>query len=132
MNNTGQKIMRSREDKIIAGVCGAIGHHFALDPLLIRLIFVILLFGGGIGILLYPLLWLIIPLEPEGNPTRQNAPIPASITEQLTRQRNTKFGTILVVLGTGLMINQFVPWIYPFLIPALLIGSGIVLFYRTR
>jgi phage shock protein C len=54
--------MRSRTDKIFAGVAGGIGQYLAIDPVIVRLAFVALCFTG-VGILLYPVLWLIMPLE---------------------------------------------------------------------
>jgi len=57
-----QRLMRSRTDKIIAGVAGGIGAYLAVDPVIIRLALIALCFTG-VGVLLYPLLWLAMPLE---------------------------------------------------------------------
>src|SRR5215210_6866298 len=57
-----QRLMRSRTDKMIAGVAGGVGQYLAIDPVLVRLAFVALCFTG-VGVLLYPVLWLIMPLE---------------------------------------------------------------------
>jgi phage shock protein C len=62
MYNPTQRLMRSRTDKIIAGVAGGIGQYLAIDPVIVRLAFVALCFTG-VGVLLYPVLWLIMPLE---------------------------------------------------------------------
>jgi phage shock protein C len=62
MYNPTQRLMRSRTDKVIAGVAGGIGQYLAVDPVIVRLAFVALCFTG-VGILLYPVLWLIMPLE---------------------------------------------------------------------
>src|SRR5689334_17891179 len=59
------KLYRSSTDHMIAGVCGGLGAYFALDPVLIRLFFVLLTIGGGSGVLIYLLLWILIP---EGEP----------------------------------------------------------------
>ena len=66
-----QRLMRSRTDKIIAGVAGGIGQYLAIDPVIVRLAFVALAFTG-VGVLLYPVLWLIMPLEgsPRGAPNQ--------------------------------------------------------------
>jgi len=48
-------------DRKIGGVCGGLGAFFELDPLLFRVAFVVLAFIGGLGILLYVVLWLVIP-----------------------------------------------------------------------
>jgi phage shock protein C len=62
MYNPTQRLMRSRTDKIIAGVAGGIGQYLAIDPVIVRVAFIALVFTG-VGVLLYPVLWLIMPIE---------------------------------------------------------------------
>jgi phage shock protein C len=57
-----QRLMRSRTDKIIAGVAGGVAQYLAVDPVIVRIAFVALCFTG-VGVLLYPVLWLVMPLE---------------------------------------------------------------------
>jgi phage shock protein C len=61
-----QRLMRSSTDKIIAGVAGGIAQYLAVDPVIVRIAFVALCFTG-VGILLYPVLWLVMPLEGQLN-----------------------------------------------------------------
>jgi phage shock protein C len=60
-----RRLTRSRTERWIGGVCGGIGNYFNLDPTIIRVIFVLLALIVGGGLLIYLILWLIIPLEPE-------------------------------------------------------------------
>jgi phage shock protein C len=61
-----KKLYRSRTDKMIAGVCGGLGQYLSVDPTLIRLIFVLLLLlGVGSGLLIYLIMMIVVPLEPE-------------------------------------------------------------------
>ena len=61
-----KKLYRNRTDKMIAGVCGGLGKYLGIDPTLIRLAFVLLLlFGIGSGLLVYLVMLLIIPEEPQ-------------------------------------------------------------------
>ncbi len=60
---TGKKLYRSEENRMIAGVCGGLGEYFDVDPTLVRLITILLIFGVGCGLLLYILAWIIIPNE---------------------------------------------------------------------
>ncbi|MBQ7421567.1 MAG: PspC domain-containing protein [Prevotella sp.] len=53
----------STTDKKIGGVCGGIAEYFQVDPLLVRVIFLILLFGYGCGVLAYILLWILAPKD---------------------------------------------------------------------
>ena len=59
-----RRLYRSEDDRILAGVCGGLGEHFGIDPVIIRIIMVILVFTGGPGIILYLLFWLFIPRQP--------------------------------------------------------------------
>jgi phage shock protein C len=59
-------LRRSLHNKRIAGVCGGLGEHFKIDPIIMRIGFLILaLCGVGWGILLYIILWIALPLEEE-------------------------------------------------------------------
>jgi phage shock protein PspC (stress-responsive transcriptional regulator)/uncharacterized membrane protein len=64
MTKIKNRMYRSRQDKLIAGVCGGIAEHFKIDPVWVRLIAVVLVFIQGLGILLYAVLWLIMPKNP--------------------------------------------------------------------
>lgn len=58
------RLYRSSTDRMLGGVCGGLGKYLEIDPLLIRLVFVLLAFSG-VSIVLYILLWLLIPNEPQ-------------------------------------------------------------------
>jgi phage shock protein C len=58
-----KKLYRSRSDRKIAGVCGGIAEHFDIDPVLVRVIAVILLLCGSAGLLAYIVLWILVPEE---------------------------------------------------------------------
>lgn len=59
-----KKLWRSRRNKRIAGVCGGLGEYFNFDPTWVRVAFIILLICGGSALLIYGLMWLLVPLEP--------------------------------------------------------------------
>lgn len=59
---------RSRSDRIVAGVAAGIAERLRIDPVVIRLAFVVLAFAGGLGIVVYLLAWLIVPdTDPSAN-----------------------------------------------------------------
>lgn len=64
--NTAKKLYRSRKQSMIAGVCGGLAEYFNIDPTWVRLIFILLFFAGGSALLVYIVLWIIVPLEPVG------------------------------------------------------------------
>ena len=62
-----KKLYRSETDVIIGGVAGGLGEYFELDPALIRVIFIFLTLAGGSGVLLYLILWLLLPAKSKVN-----------------------------------------------------------------
>jgi phage shock protein C len=60
MNN---RLYRSKTDRVIAGVCGGIAQHLNIDPIIIRILFLIAFLTEGFGLLLYIILWIAIPEE---------------------------------------------------------------------
>jgi len=56
-----KRLHRSNKNKILAGVCGGLGEYFNIDPVIIRLIWILLVFAAGTGILAYIIAWIIIP-----------------------------------------------------------------------
>ncbi len=59
-----RRLYRSRTEKMIAGVCGGVAEYFNMDPTVIRLIWVLITLLGGAGVLLYIILWIVMPLAP--------------------------------------------------------------------
>jgi len=64
-----KRLYRKQNDKILAGVCAGLGDYLNIDPTLVRIIFIILVFAGLEGVLIYLILWLITPLEPVASDT---------------------------------------------------------------
>jgi phage shock protein PspC (stress-responsive transcriptional regulator) len=56
-----QRLYRQTKDKVIGGVCSGLGQYWSTDPILLRLLFVVLFFGFGTGLLLYIIMWIVIP-----------------------------------------------------------------------
>jgi phage shock protein C len=60
-----RKLMRSSTDKKIGGVCAGVADYFELDVTLVRVLWLLIVFCGGTGILLYLILWIVLPLGPQ-------------------------------------------------------------------
>jgi phage shock protein C len=58
-----KRLYRSTKDKILGGLCGGIANYFNIDPVIIRLIFVAVMFLGGWAVLAYIIGWIIVPKE---------------------------------------------------------------------
>ncbi len=57
-----KQLMRSGHDKKIAGVCAGVANYFDMDPTIVRVIWGVLAFGYGAGIVAYIILWIIAPV----------------------------------------------------------------------
>ncbi len=58
-----KRLYRSKKDKIIAGVCGGIAEYLNIDPVIVRVLFVFALITEGFGLMLYIILWIVMPEE---------------------------------------------------------------------
>ncbi len=85
-----KKLTRSASQKMLGGVCGGLGEYFNVDPVLVRLIFVILTLADGVGLLAYAVLWLLMPEQAApttgSNGTRHSAEEPAQFEPLGSRQ----------------------------------------------
>ena len=59
-----KRLYRSRDDRVLAGVCSGLGKYLEVDPVIIRLIWAATILLAGAGIFLYIVAWIIIPEEP--------------------------------------------------------------------
>ena len=82
MSGDYKRLYRSREERMAFGVCGGLGEYFDVDPTLIRLVFVALIFlGVGSGLLLYIVMAIIVPERPQDRISAPTAAAPRAIAE---------------------------------------------------
>jgi phage shock protein C len=111
-------LRRSRTDQVIGGVCGGLGRYLGIDPVLLRVAFVVLALAGGGGILVYLVAWVLIPEEREDE-ALGTAPPSRSESFRLI------LGGVLIALGTLLLLELAFPRIGRYLWPLALIGVGV-------
>lgn len=119
---TTSRLRRSRDERVIAGVCGGLGTYFGVDPVWFRVAFVVLTVGGGSGILIYLISWLVIPEQRLDETLAQG---PRTIGDQ----GPVIAGVALVAIGLMLLANALVPWFDRILWPLGVIVVGFVLLY---
>ncbi len=59
-----QKLYRSKSERMIAAVCGGLASRYEIDVTWVRLFFVLFFFLGGSALLIYMIMWMIVPFEP--------------------------------------------------------------------
>ena len=152
-----KKLCRSRNDKVIAGVCGGIAEYFSIDPTIVRLVWGATFFLGGTGFLAYIVAAIIMPKDGFGdygdfhNNSRNDEfdyPNESAFDKDFSaksynaefdgshrkgKSNKKVFGVILIVLGTFFLLREFFAWIdEKFMIPFLLISVGLVFIFGNR
>jgi phage shock protein C len=117
-------LRRSRRDRVIAGVCGGLGRYLGIDPVLLRIAFVVLALVGGGGILLYVVSWILIPEERPGEELGAGAPSSVDTLRLVV-------GGLLVVVGLLLLVQMSVPQIGRYLWPLALIAVGVAVLVQA-
>ncbi|WP_374687375.1 PspC domain-containing protein [Promineifilum sp.] len=59
-----KRLIRSRDDRMLFGVCAGVAHYLNIDPVIVRLVAVLLTLWNGVGLLVYLVLALVMPQEP--------------------------------------------------------------------
>ena len=75
MTGGPKRLMRSSTDKKLGGVCAGLADYFDMDVTLVRVLWLLVVLCGGTGILLYVILWLVLPLAPAQAAIPPQAPI---------------------------------------------------------
>ena len=59
-----KKLYRSSREKMLGGVAGGLAEYFDVDPTIVRLVFVLTVLAGGVGVLAYIIMWVVVPQAP--------------------------------------------------------------------
>ena len=148
-----RRLTRNRRAAVIGGVAAGFGEYVDVDPVLVRLGFVLLTFATGIGVLFYPICWVIMPAdEPpvpgQSSPGEQVAEEVRAAAERVASdvrkagasgRAHMLGGVILVALGLMFLVDR-VPWRIHWLSwlrfdnawPLIIVAIGVVLVLRAR
>ncbi len=58
---SNKRLFRDPDNRVLGGVCGGLGAYFNIDPIVFRIIFILIFFGMGSGLIIYIILWIVIP-----------------------------------------------------------------------
>ncbi len=118
------RLRRSHDERVLGGVAGGIAEHFAIDPVLVRLAFVVGTFLAGVGVVAYLIAWIAIPAEAEVTPSRSRPPVDV---RQLLGFGLVALGLAVIPGRVGIGVDGDVVW--P--LGLMMIGAS-VLWLRTR
>jgi phage shock protein PspC (stress-responsive transcriptional regulator) len=131
-----KRLFRDRSNRMVGGVASGLAQYLDVDPVLVRVGFVLGAFANGIGILGYLILWVLVPqrpyaydLYPESSVVDADPPAPARRT---SHNAGMIFGITLVVIGALTLIDNLFDVIdLDQLWPIVLIAMGAGLIART-
>ena len=150
-----KNLRRSVKDSVIGGVSGGLGEYFNTDPVIFRILFVVLTLTGGGGVFVYLLMWIFIPKShrefeniphynqaqdktndstasadtPEDNINTEDIKEPEHNSNKSSKiQGNIIGGSILIIAGSFFLADDFFPWFnWEYLWPIALIIAGLAI-----
>jgi phage shock protein C len=146
-----KKLYRSRQNRMLGGVCGGIAEYFNIDPVIVRIIAVAFFFMGGSALLAYIIGLIVIPNEPFAAPAAEKradapsaaqaaAPIAAPAAGRASDTVPLAMGILLIFIGAIFLLHN-IPFFHPyywrvwhlarnFFWPSLLIALGLFIIAR--
>jgi phage shock protein C len=116
------RLVRSRENRILGGVCAGLANYLGMDVTLVRILAVVLAFAAGTAILAYIAGWIIIP---EARPEEEVVGVRADVSDRVPMI----IGAILIVGGALWLLSSLLPWVLDFrgIGPLILVAIGVLL-----
>jgi len=129
-----RRLTRDQKHAVLGGVAAGFGNYFGVDPVLVRLVFILLAFLNGFGLVAYAVGWVIMPRESEGGAAagagaKETAPVDRLVEK--VRQAGERVadefqrlpvdggrgrvvaGTILILLGILFLLDRLSWWYWP-------------------
>lgn len=145
-----KRLYRSRKDKMIAGVCGGLAEYFKIDPVILRVLIVVLTIGPGVGLLMYIILWIVVPEEPIF--IKDNVQVPVNETEtenssnefksdrvfiepvkKKSRNKEMILAVIFITVGIFWLTENIFPFFtYEIWLPLILITIGLLILFSSQ
>ena len=156
-----KRLYRSRTDRLICGVCGGLAKYFDIDPVVVRIITILLAFPFGVGIPAYIILAIVVPLESSqaseprdvikenvaemketasqlGDDIRSTFARKGGTPEEMTKTRHRSLnvlGIILIIIGILFLVASFnfFGWFsWRYLWPFILVAIGLLIIFGSR
>ncbi len=136
-------ISRSRQNRVLGGVAAGLAEYLSIDILVVRILFIASTFLSGIGLLLYLILWIVVPedkiidftstenINSSGDAT--NSDINFTMPQKKGNNNHVVLGIILILFGLfflGIEVFSFLN--FEDLLPILLVGFGIYLLWNSK
>jgi phage shock protein C len=128
-----KSLTRPQRGRVLFGVCSGLANYFNLDVVLVRIVFILLAFAEGTGLILYLVGMIAIPPSNEKN---DEEPEEKKVTDNKKGSflpNDQLFGLLILIVGVIFLFNNFWPSLYLFKYwPLLLVAIGIVLLIKDN
>ncbi|MBO6026360.1 MAG: PspC domain-containing protein [Bacteroidales bacterium] len=126
-----KRLERDLQNKVLGGVCSGLGNYFDMDPTFWRVLFFFLFFFGCSGLLIYIILWIVMPARQlqSGDVTNvQNSEAENGNDDPKKAKGNLTAGLILICIGAITLLARYIPQIsWRIAWPVILIVIGLLL-----
>ena len=140
-----KRLTRSRTDVILGGVCSGLANYLGIDPVFVRIFFILVGVFGGFAVLLYLILWVIMPLEGAPDETRAFSDRAQQVGTEFGRAVSKPNPSAAIYIGVGLILAgifaflrslniEWLQWldgrlVWPLI---LIIGGGFLLYHAFK
>jgi signal transduction histidine kinase/phage shock protein PspC (stress-responsive transcriptional regulator) len=124
-----EPLRRDSAHRLVAGVCAGIGRHLRIDPLIVRIVFVAAATAGGVGIVLYGLAWVLVPVDdgvPDGRAAAWARRLPhgRGAIEVAAGMGLVTLAFLLTMRAVGIWFSDAIVW------PVVLLAAGAGMLWR--
>ncbi|MFH1088743.1 MAG: PspC domain-containing protein [Patescibacteria group bacterium] len=142
MSEKAKRLTRSKSDRMVAGVAGGLAEYFNIDPVIFRAAFVLFALFDGAGVLIYIVMWIIVPEEGKENEKKDleskvkevgkeaEQLVDKHVGENNSHQVRNVIGVIIIIIGAMALLRQFFPisWLgFHMVWPILIVVFGFLL-----
>mgnify|MGYP002641737429 CR=1 FL=1 len=124
------QLYRSINDKVLGGVCGGMSDFFDIPTVLIRILFLFLLFTGG-GLIVYVILWIAMPVQTNYQYSHMEKEESKSSPAGKANSGSILAGVLLISLGAFFLLKKYIPeFSFAEVGPYILIAAGVFLLLK--
>lgn len=137
-----KKLYRSSKNSVFGGVCGGIAEYFKVDPIMVRLLWVLAILIDGIGLVAYIICWIVIPKAPytvvhsktefDEDYVYVDEHGEEEKEEDVSDNSKLILGGGLIIIGLFILFQRYFYWFdFKFFWPFGLIGLGLYIIYKS-
>lgn len=106
-----KKLYKSLDDRVLAGVCGGLAKYFDIDSTIVRVLWILGFFAGGLGIVAYIICTVIIPQESFSEYNMNKSKSIYEYNKETHSKNKVLLGIILISIGVFSLIDEYLYWV---------------------